>query len=206
MERPLQLQQRQGGNAVVSLLLVIAALTFMLLVAVSSFFVSYNNLTKEVPVAELRFKQDGEMAYTAYLKKGSDSADEAAYIIRGDQWRLDARFLKMRWLFSAFGKEPRYALSRLEGRYSSAEDANNRKHFAHDIDEGGALEVFSIFGFNLFADISYGTSVYQAIDVNKLYKVYRTTTGLIVRQSPLPTSEKEKGAWDKVKEWWSTPN
>ncbi|WP_456268819.1 hypothetical protein M1D97_00675 [Kushneria sp. AK178] len=196
--------QRQGGHAVISLLLVIAILAFMLVVAISSFFVSYSNLTEEVPVAELRFKQEGEMVYTAYLKASSDSPDEAVYTVKGDQWRLDARFLKMRWLFSAFGKEPRYALSRLEGRYSSAEDANNKQHFVNDLDEGGTLEFFSIFGFNLFADISYGTSVYQNIETDKLYKIYRTTTGLIVRQSSLTASDKEKGAWDKIKGWWST--
>lgn len=199
-------QQRQDGNAATALLLVIATLAFVLVMATSSFFISYNNLTKEIPVAELRFKQDGEMAYTAYLTTSSSSPNESEYTVKGDQWRLDARFLKMRWLFSAFGKEPRYALSRLEGRYSSTEDANNKQHIVNDIDEGGILEVFSIFGFNLFADISYGTSVYQTININKLYKVYVTTTGLIVRQTPLPTSDKEKGAWGKIKEWWSISN
>ncbi|GHC33790.1 hypothetical protein GCM10010082_30630 [Kushneria pakistanensis] len=183
-----------------------AAFCFLLLglftIVLISFTWSYQNLTAEDYVAALWFEPaagHSNMDYMAHLSTDQDHSDYGSYKIMGDQWRLDARFLKMRWMATAFvGKESRYALSRLEGRYSNINDANHLPHMAHNIDDGGVLESFSIFGFNIFADINYGSSIYQDIRPNTLYTVYKTTTGLLVRQTVMHEEKTPKNFWQRL--------
>ncbi|WP_189519794.1 hypothetical protein [Kushneria pakistanensis] len=197
---------RQQGNALIGVLALMAAFCFLLLglftIVLISFTWSYQNLTAEDYVAALWFEPaagHSNMDYMAHLSTDQDHSDYGSYKIMGDQWRLDARFLKMRWMATAFvGKESRYALSRLEGRYSNINDANHLPHMAHNIDDGGVLESFSIFGFNIFADINYGSSIYQDIRPNTLYTVYKTTTGLLVRQTVMHEEKTPKNFWQRL--------
>ena len=40
--------------------------------------------------------------------------------------------------------------------------------------------------WNFLLDATYGSSTYQDIDVDNVYYVYRTTTGIITRHEPRP--------------------
>jgi len=54
---------------------------------------TYHALTGETLIAELRFDQTGERAYLAHLRTG-DRCEERALPVFGDQWHVDAEFLK----------------------------------------------------------------------------------------------------------------
>ena len=90
----------------------------------SASFFAYSNLTDETQIAELSFKQLGEDEYLVNLATG-DFCDVRSFVVRGDQWRLDASFLKWKYWASALGLESQYRLDRLEGRFSDINAQND---------------------------------------------------------------------------------
>ena len=178
-----------------SLLLVVifGALVFVLLAAN---LYTYHRLTGEALIAELRFEATGDRQYLAHLRTG-DRCAERVLPVFGDQWRVDAEFLKWKYWALLLGLDSQYQLDRLEGRYRSAAEQNAQPKVAHDLRDDTALDIVGIAGalgsWNFLLDASYGSSTYENIDVANVYYVYRTTTGIITRSEPRPASA-ERGA------------
>lgn len=163
-----------------------AALSLVLLTAT---VYTYDRLTAETLIAELRFDATGERQYVAHLRTG-DRCAERTFPVLGDQWRVDAEFLKWKYWAMLLGLDSQYRLDRLEGRYRAVAEQNVAPNVAHDLAERTAVDVVDLAGalgsFNFLLDATYGSSTYQDIDVGNVYKVYRTTTGIITRQEPRP--------------------
>ena len=166
-------------------LLFIAGVTALL---VSTPFYIYNQFNLEIPVARLTFEQAEAYNFTAFLQQG-DFCNSQAYTILGDQFQLDAGFIKWKGLGVVLGFKPRYRLDRLSGRYSEIARQNNQDNLAHNL----APDVlFDFFDENTPAgssgwlmDTRYGSSVYLNIDPSLRYTVYATEDGLITRaESP----------------------
>jgi hypothetical protein len=166
----------------VSLVAVLVGLNIVLAVGLG---MTYHNLTTEKPILSLKFEKvpDKKQTYIAHLKIEDEEENNKTkisklnYTIYGDQWRVDAIFVKMKYLASVLGIKSKYALDRLEGRYKNIKDENTQKHFAHNIEEHQLVDVM---GF--FVDTTYGSSVYKDIKDGIEYKVFKTPTGLIVRE------------------------
>jgi hypothetical protein len=173
------------------LVVLLGALCVMLLAAT---VYTYDRLTAETLIAELRFDAAGDRRYVAYLRTG-DRCDERAYPVFGDQWRVDAEFLKWKYWALLLGLDSQYRLDRLEGRYRSAAEQNTAPNVAHDLAERTAVDVVAVAGalgsFNFLLDATYGSSTYEDIDVGNVYYVYRTTTGIITRHEPRPVPPPE---------------
>jgi hypothetical protein len=173
-----------------SLLLVVlfAALSIVLLTAT---VYTYDRLTAETVIAELRFDSVGERQYLAHLRTG-DRCGERTFTVYGDQWRVDAEFLKWKYWALLFGLDSQYRLDRLEGRYRSAAEQNSAQNLAHDLGARTAVDVVtlaeSLGSWNFLLDATYGSSTYQDIDVDNVYYVYRTTTGIITRHQRRPAT------------------
>jgi hypothetical protein len=168
------------------LVVVLGALSVMLLAAT---VYTYDRLTAETLIAELRFDATGDRQYVAYLRTG-DRCDERRYPVFGDQWRVDAEFLKWKYWALLLGLDSQYRLDRLEGRYRSVIEQNTAPNVAHDLAEPTAIDVVDLAGalgsFNFLLDATYGSSTYEDIDTANVYYVYRTTTGIITRHDPRP--------------------
>src|SRR5436190_8498344 len=154
---------------------------------------TYHALTGETLIAELRFDPTaGEREYLAHLRTG-DRCDERVLPVLGDQWRVDAEFLKWKYWALLLGLDSQYRLDRLEGRYRSAAEQNVAPKLAHDLGGATTLDVVSIAeslgSWNFLIDASYGSSTYQDIDPANVYYVYRTQTGIITRSKPRPAQE-----------------
>ena len=153
---------------------------------------TYHALTGETLIAELRFDPTGEREYLAHLRTG-DRCEERVLPVFGDQWRVDAAFLKWKYWAMLLGLDSQYRLDRLEGRYRSAADQNAAPKLAHDLGADTALDVVtvaeSLGSWNFLIDASYGSSTYQEIDPANVYYVYRTQTGIITRTKPRPAQE-----------------
>jgi hypothetical protein len=196
-----------------------AALSIVLLTAT---IYTYDRLTAETLIAELRFDpvddSQGERLYLAHLRTG-DRCDERQYRLHGDQWRIDAEFLKWKYWALLFGLDSQYRLDRFEGRYRSVADQNSKRNVAYELSERTAVDVVSLAeslgSWNFLLDATYGSSTYQDIDVDNVYYVYRTTTGIITRHEPRPV-QPEGGApfnvtidgacddpsmWQRFSEW-----
>ena len=165
-----------------------AALSIVLLTATVH---TYDRLTAETLIAELRFDATGERQYAAHLMTG-DRCDVRTLPIQGDQWRVDAEFLKWKYWALLLGLDSQYRLDRLEGRYRSVQEQNSQPSVAHALRERTAVDLVtlaeSLGAWNFLLDATYGSSTYQDIDVDNVYYVYRTTTGIITRHEPRPAT------------------
>jgi hypothetical protein len=150
---------------------------------------TYDRLTGETLIAELRFDRAGERQYVAYLRTG-DRCAERTFALYGDQWRVDAEFLKWKYWALLLGLDSQYRLDRLEGRYRSTDEQNSQRTLAHDLRAPTAVDLVAVATtlgpWNFLLDATYGSSTYQDIDVDNVYYVYRTTTGIITRHEPRP--------------------
>ncbi len=143
---------------------------------------SYHRLSAETLIAELSFEKLGQHQYQATLLRG-DFCHSNSYLVLGDQWRLDAKFLKWRSWATVLGLNSRYQLDRLEGRYEEVEQQNNLPKLSHDLKKDGQASKFLPIDplLVLFADAEYGSSTFEIIDSDKVYQVFKTPTGLITR-------------------------
>ncbi len=175
-------------------LLLVVLLGALCVVLLTATVYTYNRLTAETLIAELRFEATGERQYVAHLRTG-DRCEERTYPVLGDQWRVDAEFLKWKYWALLLGLDSQYRLDRLEGRYRSAAEQNSEPNVAHDLVERTAVDVVAVAGalgsLNFLLDATYGSSTYEDIDVGNVYYVYRTTTGIITRHEPRPAPPRE---------------
>jgi hypothetical protein len=199
------------------LALFLGALLFLLLLAAS--IRTFNVLTDETLIAEVRFERVGEQEFIAYLRTG-DLCDERVLSVLGDQWRIDAQFLKWKYWALLLGFDSQYRLERFEGRYSSIDDENRKPSLAHALGESSAVDIVavaqSLGELNFLIDATYGSSTYQTIDTEQIHRVYKTPTGIFTRSVPRPsdTTPKEAlaveigsgcgappGVWRRVTDW-----
>jgi hypothetical protein len=177
---------RRAFKVSLGLVVLFAALSIVLLAAT---VYTYARLTSETLIAELRFDPTGDRQYVAHLRTG-DRCDERSYTLFGDQWRVDAEFLKWRYWALLLGLDSQYRLDRLEGRYRSVEEQNTKRNVAHGLSERTAVDLVGLAealgSWNFLLDATYGSSTYQEIDVGNVYYVYRTQTGIITRHEPRP--------------------
>lgn len=170
-------------------LLAVVLFAVLSVVLLTATVYTYDRLTAETLIAELRFDATGERKYVAHLKTG-DRCDERVFPVVGDQWRVDAEFLKWKYWALLLGLDSQYRLDRLEGRYRSAAEQNSQPNIAHDLSERTAVDLVSLAeslgAWNFLLDATYGSSTYQDIDVANKYFVYRTQTGIITRHEPRP--------------------
>lgn len=170
-------------------ILPIALLAFLWVALFSASIYTYTSLTSEAVVAELRFERLGEQQYIARLRSG-DFCEEQSFRVLGDQWRIDAQFLKWKYWALALGLDSQYRLDRFEGRYRAIGEQNTRPTLSHDlkkdtvVDVGGVTETLGLLNF--LTDATYGSSTYQDIDTGRVFYVYRTQTGLITRSETKP--------------------
>jgi hypothetical protein len=170
-------------------LLSIPLLLLLALLLVSSWFYTYHSLTREALVAEISFEPVADKHWRARLATGDHCRIEY-YEIHGDQWRIEAQFIKWKYWASLLGLDAMYRLDRFEGRYQDVDEQNRRHKVAYSLAQDSALDMVAVAealgGFNFLFDASYGSSTYHAIDNRQLYRVYRTQTGLITRTEPKP--------------------
>ena len=146
---------------------------------------TFSRLTDAALIAKLRFVQIAPRHYQVELRSG-DFCEQREYELFGDEWRLDARFLKWKPLANLFGLDAMYRLERLTGRYQSIGDENSQKHQAYEI--GGRPEVDLLqylerdWKYWSPVDTAFGSSVYESVDPAYEYSVYRSQSGLLVRK------------------------
>lgn len=154
----------------------------MLFIAASPFYI-YQQLNIETPVAEIYFDRRSEQIYVASLATG-DLCDTDRYELYGDQWQLDASFIKWNGIAASIGLKSLYKLDRLSGRYKNVQQQNNRYNRAYDISPALYFDWFNagVTGEGGYlVDTQYGSSVFLDIDTSKIYILYKTEDGLIAK-------------------------
>ncbi|VAW73901.1 hypothetical protein MNBD_GAMMA15-2328 [hydrothermal vent metagenome] len=148
---------------------------------------TYSQLTEEVPVARLSFQPVAPQQFRVELRTG-DFCDARDFLLYGDEWRIDAHFLKWKPWANILGLDARYRLDRLSGRYSDIEQENTRPHVAWTLSETSSFDPSRLAGSLLEKlsplDTVFGSSVYQSIEPGYEYTVYKGQGGLLVRKLP----------------------
>jgi hypothetical protein len=118
----------------------------------------------------------------------------AGYELRGEQWRIDAQFLKWHYWATLLGLESQYRLERLEGRYRDVADQNSKPLLAHALAPPAAIDIGGLSGrlgrLNFLADATYGSSTYHDIDTASRYLVYKSPTGIFTRSGPRTSAQR----------------
>jgi hypothetical protein len=165
---------------------------FVVLIGASIY--SFSVLTDETLIAEIEFDRTGEQRFMAYLRTG-DFCAEVPFVVLGDQWRVDAQFLKWHYWASLLGLESHYRLERLEGRYRDVAEQNSKPTLSHALARPSAIDIGGLAeglgGLNFLADTSYGSSTYHDIDPNRTYFVYKSPTAIFTRSEPRQNSQVE---------------
>jgi hypothetical protein len=181
MRRILRISVSLAASVVVGFFLLLAA-------SLHGFYA----LTDETLIAEIEFDRADEQFFLAHLRTGN-FCSEQVYAVFGDQWRIDAQFLKWRYWASLLGFESRYRLERLEGRYQDASEQNLRPTRAHALAAPSAIDIGGLSGrlgrFNFLADASYGSSTYHDVNPDLVYLVYKSPTGIFTRTRPRATPQ-----------------
>lgn len=192
-----------------------AVVSIMLL---SASFYTYARLTDETVIAEIRFERLGPDRYLAYLSTG-DFCSESRLPIEGDQWRIDAEFVKWHYWANLLGLDSQYRLDRFQGRYSDVGRENRSEATAHALTPDTALDLVSLSDVlgraNFLVDATYGSSTYQTIETGKVFTVVKSPTGIFTRTRPvLPARASDAlaveirggcgeppGAWERATAW-----
>ena len=155
---------------------------------------TYTNLTKEGLVASVSFDAvpQKQKEYIAHLYDAENSKI-GDFTIYGDQWRIDAKFIKMKYWAVALGADSKYTLNRIEGRYKDIQEANTLQKKAYQIESSSLVDNFSFF-----MDVTYGSSVYKDIRLKTKYKILKSLTGLLIREELL-NRKKQDGLMSKMK-------
>jgi hypothetical protein len=166
-------------------LAIVAVIAFILMLGSSIY--TFHALTAETLIAELEFDRAGEQRFLAHLRTGDFCAAQS-YEILGEQWRIDAQFLKWKSWATLLGLDSQYRLERLEGRYRDAAEQNSLPTLAHALAPPAAIDIGGLSGslgrFNFLADASYGSSTYHDIDTASRYLVLKSPTGIFTRTEP----------------------
>jgi hypothetical protein len=173
-------------------ILVIGFPFVLVLVALLSFssYWLYDRFNIEQPVAELEFKAFADDVYIAVLRSG-DFCFPEEFPVYGDQWQLDASFLKWKGPAVTLGFESLYRLDRLSGRYTDVREQNTRRKLSHDLRPELWFDPFESALLNAghwLVDTQYGSSVYHDIDTGKKYIIYKTEDALIVKTREQPAT------------------
>jgi len=167
----------------ISVTLAFTAVTGFFLLLTASIW-SFHALTDETLIAEIEFDRVGTQSFVAHLRT-ADFCTEQQFPLYGDQWRIDAQFLKWHYWATLLGLESRYRLERIEGRYRDVAAQNTERNLAHALAPPSAIDIGELSEklgrMNFFVDATYGSSTYHDIDIGTIYLVYKTPTGLLTR-------------------------
>ena len=173
------------------LLLAIAAL----MVAISINLYTYDRLTHESTVAELRFQGIGPQHFLAYLmfKNNAKILD-----LRGDEWQVDARVLKWHGTAVLIGFDTLYRLDRLSGRYWDLSQERTGPRTVHSLSEEPGLDLWMIAKryarWIPWVDAVYGSATYMPMVDGARYTVSVSSSGLLARPGN-DIAHKAVGEW-----------
>ena len=176
-----------GNGAVAALCWMAAAALFM----VGLNLYTYQRLTAEQAVAELEFEQVSPNQFRARLRY--PHGETRSFELVGDEWQLDARFLKWTGFATVLGLDPRFRLERIGGRFNDVELERLAPHTVYSLADDAGLDIWRLAqkhkGWLPWIDAVYGSATYLPMADGTRYSVTAAQSGLVAR--PANTRAKE---------------
>jgi hypothetical protein len=177
-----------------------AALIFMLAavcaVLVGSNLRTYQRLAYEQPAGEIQLTKDGERQFEAVLTY--PDGERTNYLLRGDEWQVDARVLKWHAFANLVGFDAAYRLERISGRYTHVEDERALPRTAYDLHAPTRIDPWELVhryrSWVPWLDALYGSATFLPMADGALYEIKVSQSGLVAR--PLNQAAREAvGSW-----------
>jgi hypothetical protein len=177
-----------------------AALIFLLAavcaILVGSNLRTYQRLAYEQPAGELQLTKDGERQFEAALTY--PNGERANYLLRGDEWQVDARVLKWHAFANLVGFDAAYRLERISGRYTHVEDERASPRTAYDLNAPTRIDPWEFVhryrSWVPWLDALYGSATFLPMADGALYEIKVSQSGLVAR--PLNQAAREAvGSW-----------
>ena len=171
------------------LFLIVWIAVFGMVMFYGFFMRTYYRFTLEEPVAEIRIQtsdslQTNTLVLTQFISPDSQITQQ--FLIKGDQWTLEGDILKWDNWLNFVGLHTRYRLTRVRGRYLSATEELAEKPTVYPLVEDEPHPFWAYlyeFGHKLpFVSTVYGNAVFQSSADNKVYQVFVSTSGFVVRE------------------------
>jgi hypothetical protein len=168
-------------------------LASLLLLSIAINLYSYERLTYEREIAELKFRQIAEQQYQLDITYKNDNTVEQ-FLINGDEWQIDARVIKWRGWAQILGLDAQYRLERVSGRYSDIDEELNKTRTVYSLNPKDQIDYWKLINkYNKYLpwiDAYYGSAAYLPMANDASYSVSLTQSGLIARSLDSTTSEK----------------
>ena len=149
--------------------------------------------TKKTHVAEVQAIELAPHKLRVYLvpieRDGARGATEV-YDVDGDQWQVGGDVLRFRSFVTALGVQPVFRLTRVEGRWNSAADANAHKATAFDRAPASTAWLGLYRGADKLpvrwlVDGAHGQAVSQLPDRRAVYDIFITPNGYVIDKRSL---------------------
>jgi hypothetical protein len=173
------------------LLLALSALAGALFVNL----LTYDRLTRERLVAEIRFEARAPQLFWAYVSPVKKAA--GIFEMRGDEWQMDARVLKWRPMALVFGFDTVYRLDRLSGRYHDILQETSSPRTVYSLSDEPGFDIWTLVRRHArwipWVDALYGSATYMPMVDGARYAVFISASGLLARPQNDITKEAISG-------------
>lgn len=117
--------------------------------------------------------------------KNNSSGNPDTYLLKGNQWMVEADILKWHPAMNLLGLKTGYKITRISGRYLSGEKQSRARQTVYTINGGtDRLWIFlhKYQNFLPFVEAVYGNSAYAFAEYGRESGVYVTISGLIIKK------------------------
>jgi hypothetical protein len=152
---------------------------------------TYQRLSFEQPAGELQLTRTGERQYDGVL--AYPDGERASFVLRGDEWQVDARMLKWTAFANLVGFDAAYRLERISGRYANIDDERKQPRTVYELASPGRIDPWELVhryrSWVPWIDAMYGSATYLPMSDGALYEIKVSQSGLVAR--PLNQAARE---------------
>ncbi|MDX1514455.1 MAG: hypothetical protein R3174_12015 [Gammaproteobacteria bacterium] len=145
---------------------------------------TYQRLTNEQQVADITFRQFEPRAYGVTLNI-EGAGDPRRFVLRGDEWQIDARVLKWHGFANLLGLDSHYRLERLSGRFADLATERIGPRTVYSLASPAGLDLWAIANrykkWIPMVDAIYGSAAYLPMANGARFEISVTQSGLVAR-------------------------
>ena len=146
-------------------------------------YLSYGRLIEEQHVSSLDFRRISPQEFQARLSITGQT--DQFFILRGNEWQLDARIVTWKPPMTVLGLDPIYQLVRLSGRYAEIDREQSEARTVHSLAPPLPTDVWQLARrFPMLTpgiDAHYGTATFVPMADGARYDVSLSRDALIAR-------------------------
>lgn len=140
----------------------------MLFFSIAVNLYSYDRLTYEQAIAELRFRQLDEQRFQVEISyQNTNETDN--FLINGNEWQVDARVIKWRGWAQLLGLNAQYRLERISGRYTDIDDELQKSRTVYSLVPGDGIDYWKLINeykkWLPWVDAYYGSATYLPMQI-----------------------------------------